>query len=1138
MDIRLFWQVPAGEEPRPGAFHNTDSLFDRGGHSRWSVSRRSLAPFSLFLPMDTVGLGAACANCGFENPEGARFCNRCGNPLEDQLSRGAELRQITVAFSDLSGFTAMSEHLEPEDVQAVMGEIFSRATEIIERYSGRVDKLIGDAVMFVFGDPVSHEDDAERAIRAALEIHAAVDDLSPRYEARIGTSLRMHSGVNTGVVVTSSGTFDTADTGPLGDTINLAARLEGLSQRGEILVGPETAGLITDVFELEEYGAHDLKGKSGLVPVMRVAGFKRARTAPSRRQAGFVGRHEELGILLAAVERVQDGEGSVIGIKAEAGSGKTRLLEEFRTKVDDEVQWLEGRAYAYGENIPYAALIDLISNAVDISEDDTPESMSRKLREVIGPLVGDDDHIFDPFDRLYGLPERPGAALDKDSFQDRLLESLVAVVDALCERAPTVLVFQDLHWVDPSTLEMIDRLISTITVPAVVVANYRPSFQGTLTHVHELELRALSPRQTRQMVSSLLGHDEPPAELVDFVVDRTDGNPFFVEEIINSLIETETLIANEEGWSVAAPLAETGLPTSVRGVIAARIDRLDSDRRRVLREASVVGRQFLYEVIRRVATVTATLDPSLADLEHADLIRERSDPDLEYFFKHALTQDVAYEGMLKKERKELHARAAAAIEEQFADRLGEVTETLAFHYTQAGLAKRAVHYLRAAGTKAMDRYALIEAQAHFAKAYEILSDADASDADRDRDLVELILDWGMLFYYRARLLDLDDLLDRHQDSVDRLGDDTLRMWWLVWRGHADGFKLDQRENMVHLNEAIEIAERIGDETGYAYARTWQVWGNFVAGRPREAIEAAESIQDWVIANRETDPYPFFKSRCTGVFALAFAGRVEQIEDICADVIEFGHKVGNNRCIAFGNQALAMMHVALGNYERGIQLATDASTIAKDPIYRDTSHLTVVAASVLTGDLELARRTVEYLRSILASGIQMPAPLFVDVGEALVMMGDGDMAGGVALLDRTIEMAHQSSRNWEWLFGRGIKAVTLARLATGEVQSDLKTRLRNPRLTSQLRRASKGAMSELSAVRDDAHATGMEVVANVCDIEMAKLHIAQGELDRARELLERAHAFAARSEEAEGPERVERLLAKTDAGRGGDGRSDA
>ena len=1027
---------------------------------------------------------------------------------------------MTVVFSDLAGFTAMSERLDPEDVQTIMGEIFSEATRIIEKYSGRVDKLLGDAVMSVFGDPIAHEDDAERAVRATLEIHAAVDELSKRHEGRIGTSLGMHSGINTGVVVTSTGAFDTADTGPLGDTINLAARLEDLSERGEILVGPDTAALVRQVFTLEDYGSHDLKGKSGLVPVFRVAGFSRERGMSSRRQADFVGRHEELGILLAAVEHVQDGESNVIGIKAEAGSGKTRLLDEFRARVDSDVQWLEGRAYAYGENIPFAALVDLISNAIDVSEDDTQGSIADKLGQTIGPLIGEDQRLLDPFVRLYGLPEREGSGIDKDSFQDRLLESLVAVIEALAARSPTVLVFQDLHWVDPSTTAIVGRLIETLTVPIVVVVNYRPAFAGSLPGLREVELGALSPRQSRNMISSLLDDHAPPDELVDFVVARTDGNPFFIEEIINSLVETENLRKVESGWQLSKSVAEIDLPNSIRGVIAARIDRLDTDRRRVLREASVVGREFLYDVIRRVATVTASLDPSLADLEHADLIRERSDPDLEYFFKHALTQDVAYEGLLKKERVELHGRAAAAIEQQFQGRLGEVTETLAYHYAQAGVVDKAVQFLRLAGTKAMDRYALVEAQAHFEEAYGLLVD---SEAEYDEELVDLILDWAPLFYYQARLLELDELLDKHQDIVDRLDSERRRMWWLVWRGHAAGFKLDQTDNMAQLDEAVEIATSLGDDTGLAYAKTWKIWGHFVAGRPAEAVQVFETIKDWAKENRLEDPYPYFKSHCTAAFAMAFSGRMDGIDEICDEVIEFGREVGNNRCIAYGHQARSIMHVVLGNHELGVALAEEASSIAKDPIYRDTAKLSTIASASLSGDMELARESVTYLRGMVDTGINLPAPLFLEVGEALVRIADGEVGEALSDLDGIIDLAERNSRIWEWLFGRMIRGGFFARMASGEQKGDFKTLIRNPRLVAQLRGIARRSETELQSVRADGESHGFGVVVQMMNVELAKLYISRGDHERATGLLREARAFSAQSDELESVDRIDQLL---------------
>ncbi len=398
--------------------------------------------------------------------------------------------------------------------------------------------------------------------------------------------------------------------------------------------------------------------------------------------------------------------------------------------------------------------------------------------------------------------------------------------------------------------------------------------------------------------------------------------------------------------------------------------------------------------------------------------------------------------------------------------------------------------------------------------------------ERDTELVDLILDWALLFYYRARLLDFRELLDRHQDSMERLDDDSKRMWWLIWRGHTAGFTLDQADNVAHLDRAVEIAQRIGDETGYAYARTWQVWGHFVAGRPRDAIEAAKSIEEWAIANREVDPYPFFKSQCVLGFALSFSGQFAGVEGMCTDVIEFGHKVGNNRCIAFGIQALAMLQVSLGNYGRSMSLAEEASSTAKDPMYRDTAKLTLIAAASLAGDLETVRAAVTYLRDIVATGVQLPSPLFVDIGEAFVVMGDGDLIEGMALLERSIEVASEASRGWEWLYGRSVKTVFLARLASGEFGGDWKTMLRNPRLAALMRRAKSSAGHELAALRDDAHARGFEMIAGICDVEEAKLLLSQGKPDQARLLLQRSLDLFAQTTDSEGSRVVVELLART------------
>ncbi len=1044
-----------------------------------------------------------CGSCSALNPEGARFCNQCGSAFSATPAPIAERRHVTVVFSDLSGFTAMSEQLDPEDVQSVMSEIFTEATRIITMYGGRVDKLIGDAVMAVFGDPVAHEDDAERAVRATMDIHAAVEAISPRLEPRIGRPLVMHSGINTGVVVTSAGSMDTADTGPLGDTINLASRLEDLSEPGEILLGPETSALVSAVFELDDHGAHDLRGKTGAVRVSRVSGLRASRVGASHRQGEFVGRHEELGLLLGAVEKVQDGVGSVIGIRAEAGAGKTRLIAEFRSRVRDRVQWLEGRAYAYGEHIPFAALVDLISNAVGIDEVDTQESIAMKLRDGIRDLVDDLDPILDPFHRLFGLEIRADAGLDKESFQPRLLESVTAVVEGLARRAPTVLVFQDLHWVDPSTLGILGALTGGIQSPIVIVANYRPAFEGSLPGVREVQLEPLSPRQTGELAASLLDTDSPPKELVDFLTARTDGNPFYLEEIVNSLIETGTLVEADGGWRITGSFVDADVPTSIRGVIAARIDRLETGRRRVLQEASVVGREFLYDIIRKVATATDQLDPSLSDLERADLIRERPDQtDLEYFFKHALTQDVAYDGLLKSERARLHARAAAAIEEQFAGRLEEVTETLAFHYSEGGVVDKAVHYLRRAGLKAMDRYALVEAQAHFERAYDAARSAEAGDA-ADRAIVETILDWSILFYYRATLPQLGELMDEHEDALDRLADDRLRMWWLIWRGHSQGFVLDHRHSLVYLDEARSIAARLDDGAARAYIETWRGWAFNLQGRLEEAAAVADGILPYAARHCDEDPYPYLKTLGQKALTVGLMGRFDEASAICDELVAFGRRVGNTRSESMGFQMRASYEIWTVNLAAAAGHADSAVEVAQDPVYEDSARMVRGFAAAASGDAEALGVVTAALSRPRAPNVRLVMPISIAALAAVHELMTGDPVDGFSRLLAQPARGERYGRMVESMFAESFTAIVMARLTTGEAGGSWMSLVRSPRVLKYLRKARREAQQRLETLIDGADDRRFGGIKPLLRYELAKLLVHSGRTDEARAHLELA-----------------------------------
>ncbi|HMQ28836.1 MAG TPA: hypothetical protein PKA98_22810, partial [Acidimicrobiales bacterium] len=349
----------------------------------------------------------------------------------------------------------------------------------------------------------------------------------------------------------------------------------------------------------------------------------------------------------------------------------------------------------------------------------------------------------------------------------------------------TVVCLQDLHWVDPSTADLVRHLAATDGEPVVTVCNFRPGFPLDRVGERLVELRELSPRQTREHLVSLLDDEEPPEQLVDAVLARTDGNPFFVEEIVNRLLETDVLARDDGRWVLRRHVDEVDLPSTVRGVLAARIDSLDGHHRRVLREASVVGREFLHRVVSRVAAQPEALDQRLSGLVSADLIHEKeTDPELEYAFKHALTQEVAYDGLPRAQREQLHEQVARAIEEVLGDRTGEFVETLAYHYERSGHVEEAVGYLKRAGRKALDRDAKVEADEQYRRAYDLLVGGGGIEPDlRDRLLLELLLDWAQVHYYQGRFGDLRELFESHEALPRQVGDDALAARWLAWSGH-------------------------------------------------------------------------------------------------------------------------------------------------------------------------------------------------------------------------------------------------------------------------------------------------------------------------------------------------------------------
>jgi predicted ATPase/class 3 adenylate cyclase len=1033
-----------------------------------------------------------CEACGADTDGEALFCSRCGTKLgapSAVAGSEAERKQVTVLFSDLTGYTALSERLDPEETREILTPVFARAAEIVGRYQGHIDKLLGDAVMAIFGVPAAHEDDPIRAVRAALELHEAVRAMAPGLEVRTGAPIALHSGINTGLVLTGELRFGRGTAGPVGDTINLASRLMNAAPSGEIWIGPETRHLVERFFTLEDLGPRTFKGKAEPVAVARVRGMASRATADHHRRGTFVGRHEELGVLLSAAEKLRDGQPGVIAICGDAGTGKTRLVEEFRSRLGDDVQWLEGRGYPYAENIPYFPLIDLLNRSWGIDENDTPAAMREKLETAVSALVGDPGDALPVIARLYDLEIAGAPPIDREAFQGRLLDTLRRLLTGLVSRAPTVICLQDLHWADASTVTMIHGLTGDLRIPALLVGNYRPGYDpGPGARV--LELRELSARQTRELLQSILDA-EPPADLTRFIEERSDGNPFYVEEVVNSLVETGVLARNGT-WRLAGSLAAAQVPATIRGVIAARIDRLDEPRRRVLRNAAVVGREFLYSVVAELIGEGDALRPSLAQLESADLIRVRSrEADIEYIFKHALTQEVAYDGLLKSERQKLHERVAYAMERVLADRIPEFVETLAYHFLRGGVVDKAVRYLIEAGKKCMARYAIADAAVHYRQAYELLAGRERTK-EENRALIELINEWSLVHYYQAEVKAWRQLLEAHREDAESLGDPELLSLYLGWTGWMLWFYEDYATSLELLDRAVRLAEEAGSRRALAYAETLRVWTLAQLGRTREAVTAGERAMA-IGRDFPEEPYLTFKP-LGGIAQAAFmGGDLERAKVAGEELLAIAGRTGNSRAAVLGHSTLAMRHSLALEHERAVAAGRAAVETSLDLTYRCYGWVMAAFALLAAERPEAAARVVGEGLPLAERLPVLSTTFYLRLIGASAAVALGDLSRGM----RTIEALPDAPPSpWAAAATSFVLGLIYARTARREVDVPLSVLLRNPGFVIRhALPARRKARALLERIADDPPG-GVRGYSGLAMLELARLHAHFGEHEQA------------------------------------------
>ena len=696
-----------------------------------------------------AALEVSCPNCGAIPPPNFKFCNKCGHDLQkvpetpakdlsfDQkiekiqkyLPKGltekilsqrdrieGERKQVTVMFCDMEGFTPLSELLGIEDAYAIMDQVYEILIHKVHDYEGTVNEMTGDGIMALFGAPIALEDAPQRAIRSSLAIHREMAKFSDqlRQENKDIPFIKMRVGIHTGpVVVGTVGNDLRVEFKAVGDTVNLASRMEGLAESGTTYITGDTFKLTEGLFRFEALGKKEIKGKKEPIKIYRAIATSTSRTrfdvSAERGLTPFVGRERELELLIDGFERAKGGRGQAFSIVSEAGIGKSRLLYEFRKAVSSsDVMFLEGRCLSYSSGVAYHPVIDILKANFDIRQGDGDLEIREKVKKGL-EIIGLDEASSLPY--LLELFSVKDSGIDQipmspEAKKDRIIEVINRITLKGSQIRPLILAYEDLHWSDKSSEEVLKSDLEGIAgAKVLMIFTYRPEFVhtwGGKSYHNQINLNRLSNRESLSMVADLLNTEQINSELEELILEKTEGVPFFIEEFLKSLNDLNLIEKKNNACRLAKDIQDVTIPSTIQDVIMARVDALPEGAKEVLQTGSAIEREFSYDLIKRVKELPEQeLLSHLSVLKDSELLYERGIyPDTTYIFKHALTRDVVYESILSKKKKNLHEKIGDAVEELYADRIEEQYELLAHHYALSEQWEKAVHFGRLAAEKA------------------------------------------------------------------------------------------------------------------------------------------------------------------------------------------------------------------------------------------------------------------------------------------------------------------------------------------------------------------------------------------------------------------------------------------------------
>jgi class 3 adenylate cyclase/tetratricopeptide (TPR) repeat protein len=874
---------------------------------------------------------------------------------------------MTVLFADISGYTALSESLDPEDVTAIMNRLFDVLTAEITRYEGTVDKYSGDAVMALFGAPRALENHEEMAVRAALAMQEALAALSAEMEQEWGFGLRMRIGLNSGKVLAGlvGGTGARAYT-VMGDTVNLASRLERACPVGRVMVSAATARPLHAIFEFEPPQQITVRGKTEPVTVYLVTGEK-ARRGRVRGVAGLhapmVGRDEELAALRTTFERSLAGRcWQVATVVGEAGIGKTRLRREFVAWIAQarpETRLLVGRCYAHTQATPYYLIADLMRVLFNVGSDTSAaaalEQLTRRLRS-LDPAVDETEFRY-RLGSLAGvlglsLPDDPLQLLDPEQRRDRTFLSLERLLLAASAAAALIIVVEDLHWADALSLSFIERLIHVMerglirdrAALLLIISRPAEDHEAPLARVlervaqpphHTLAIRPLDAPQLNTLVTQLLEHAGAVVNILSFVVERAQGNPFFAEEMIRSLIEDGTLVDDPAtgGWRATRTVAEVQVPDTVQGVLAARLDRLPPDDKRIVQHAAIIGRTFWQRLLtettagRKDTRPSAAVEAALPHLETRQLVLRLSQSqiadDWEWIFRHVLTQEVAYASVPKAVRRRVHCQVARALETHAGDQAGSFIPMIAYHYERGDVPEKALEYLRRAGEQAAAQFANADAVGYFSRALALLEQAGQEPGREREQRCALLLGregaYGLLGERESQAADLERLVA----LADEMDDDRRRAAVALRQAAYYEATSDFPAALEAAQEAVEWAEQAGDPNKI---EGLIAWGRALL-RQGAFEEARHQLEQVLALARQRGDRPGEANSLHYLGAvLYFLGDCRGARDHWEQALAVRRALGNRRGEAITLSNLVAVYDRLGDFSKGQRHSEQALAI--------------------------------------------------------------------------------------------------------------------------------------------------------------------------------------------------------------------